>query len=124
MGYPSALNIRPTDTETAHRSPYRGIVLDLLLPQRCQICLLPGGHVCDGCGSSLRRIEPPLCERCGAPLVIKWGKHGSFFACSTYDKTDPNSCTFTKENPIDLLDGVEEPAQRFGSYQNLIRLKQ
>jgi len=29
-----------------------------------------------------------------------------------------------EENPIDLLDGVEEPAQRFGSYQNLIRLKQ
>jgi 7,8-didemethyl-8-hydroxy-5-deazariboflavin synthase CofH subunit len=29
-----------------------------------------------------------------------------------------------EENPMDLLDGVEEPAQRFGSYQNLIRLKQ
>jgi 7,8-didemethyl-8-hydroxy-5-deazariboflavin synthase CofH subunit len=29
-----------------------------------------------------------------------------------------------EENPIDRLDGVEEPAQRFGSYQNLIRLKQ
>ena len=29
-----------------------------------------------------------------------------------------------EENPIDLLDGVEEPTQRFGSYQNLIRLKQ
>jgi DNA topoisomerase-1 len=36
--------------------------------------------------------------------VIKWGKHGSFFACSSYDKKDPNSCTFTKENPIDLPD--------------------
>ena len=44
------------------------------------------------------------CERCGSPLVIKWGKHGSFYACSSYDKTDPNSCTFTKENPIDLPD--------------------
>ena len=29
-----------------------------------------------------------------------------------------------EENPIDLLDRVEEPAQHFGSYQNLIRLKQ
>ena len=44
-------------------------MLDLLLPQRCLVCLLPGGHVCDGCRSSLRRIEPPLCERCGAPTA-------------------------------------------------------
>jgi len=36
--------------------------------------------------------------------VIKWGKHGSFYACSTYDKEDPNTCTFTKENPINLPD--------------------
>jgi DNA topoisomerase I len=56
---------------------------------------------------NVKRMEKPtdqLCERCGSPLVIKWGKHGSFFACSAYDKTDPNSCTFTKENPIDLPD--------------------
>jgi len=56
---------------------------------------------------NVKRMEKPtdqLCERCGSPLVIKWGKHGSFFACSSYDKTDPNSCTFTKENPIDLPD--------------------
>jgi DNA topoisomerase-1 len=56
---------------------------------------------------NIKRMEKPtdqLCERCGSPLVIKWGKHGSFFACSTYDKDDPNSCTFTKENPIDLPD--------------------
>ena len=44
------------------------------------------------------------CELCGSPLVIKWGKHGSFYACSTYDKDDPNTCKFTKENPINLPD--------------------
>jgi DNA topoisomerase-1 len=56
---------------------------------------------------NVKRMEKPTdekCERCGNPLVIKWGKHGSFFACSSYDKSDPNSCTFTKENPIDLPD--------------------
>jgi len=56
---------------------------------------------------NVKRMEKPTdekCERCGSPLVIKWGKHGSFYACSSYDKTDPNSCTFTKENPIDLPD--------------------
>jgi ssDNA-binding Zn-finger/Zn-ribbon topoisomerase 1 len=25
-----------------------------------------------------------ICEKCGKPLVIKWGKHGSFIACSGY----------------------------------------
>jgi len=56
---------------------------------------------------NVKRMEKATdekCERCGSPLVIKWGKHGSFYACSSYDKTDPNSCTFTKENPIDLPD--------------------
>ena len=56
---------------------------------------------------NIKRMEKPTdekCERCGSPLVIKWGKHGSFYACSTYDKEDPNTCTFTKENPINLPD--------------------
>ena len=56
---------------------------------------------------NIKRMEKPTdekCERCGSPLVIKWGKHGSFYACSTYDKDDPNTCTFTKENPINLPD--------------------
>ncbi len=56
---------------------------------------------------NVKRMEKPtdqVCERCGSPLVIKWGKHGSFYACSAYDKTNPESCTFTKENPIDLPD--------------------
>ena len=56
---------------------------------------------------NIKRMEKPTdekCERCGSPLVIKWGKHGSFYACSSYDKDDPNTCTFTKENPINLPD--------------------
>ena len=35
---------------------------------------------------NIKRMEKPTdekCEKCGAPLVIKWGKHGSFYACST-----------------------------------------
>jgi DNA topoisomerase-1 len=50
---------------------------------------------------NIKRMEKPTdekCDLCGSPLVLKWGKFGSFFACSTYDKKDPNSCTFTKEN--------------------------
>jgi predicted amidophosphoribosyltransferase len=44
-------------------------VLDLLLPQRCLVCSVPGGQVCDNCRSALRRIGPPACERCGAPTA-------------------------------------------------------
>jgi DNA topoisomerase-1 len=39
-----------------------------------------------------------ICDLCGSPLLLKWGKFGTFFACSAYDKKDPSSCTFTKEN--------------------------
>ena len=27
-----------------------------------------------------------VCDLCGSPLVLKWGKFGSFYACSAYDK--------------------------------------
>jgi DNA topoisomerase I len=49
----------------------------------------------------IKRMEKPTnekCDLCGSPLVLKWGKFGSFFACSAYDKKDKSSCTFTKEN--------------------------
>jgi DNA topoisomerase-1 len=67
---------------------------------------------------NIKRMEKPTdekCELCGAPLVIKWGKHGSFYACSTYDKENPDTCKFTKENPINLPDldsaDMQETAQ-------------
>src|SRR5579864_6593288 len=37
--------------------------------------------------TDIKRMEKPtdlLCEKCGKPLVIKWGKHGSFIACTGY----------------------------------------
>jgi len=50
---------------------------------------------------NIKRMEHKTtekCDLCGSPLLLKWGKFGSFFACSAYDKKDKNSCTFTKEN--------------------------
>jgi DNA topoisomerase-1 len=44
------------------------------------------------------------CDLCGSPLLLKWGKFGSFYACSAYNKKDKNSCTFTKENTADKPD--------------------
>ena len=67
---------------------------------------------------NIKRMEKPTdekCELCGSPLVIKWGKHGSFYACSTYDKDDPNTCKFTKENPINLPDLDSADMQETGA---------
>jgi DNA topoisomerase-1 len=46
----------------------------------------------------MEKVTGEKCEVCGSPLVLKWGKFGTFYACSAYDKKDPSSCTFTKEN--------------------------
>ena len=52
--------------------------------------------------TDIKRMEKPtdlLCEKCGKPLVIKWGKHGSFIACTGYPE-----CTNTREVPSELAD--------------------
>ena len=52
--------------------------------------------------TNIKRMEKPTdltCERCSKPLVIKWGKHGSFLACTGYPE-----CTFTRELTVDLPD--------------------
>ena len=52
--------------------------------------------------TDIKRMEKPtdlICEKCGKPLVIKWGKHGSFIACTGYPE-----CTNTRELTVDLPD--------------------
>ncbi|MGH9471876.1 MAG: type I DNA topoisomerase [Terriglobales bacterium] len=49
-----------------------------------------------------KRMEKPteyVCEKCGKPMVIRWGKHGSFLACSGYP-----DCTNTREIAIETQD--------------------
>jgi predicted amidophosphoribosyltransferase len=41
--------------------------LDVLFPERCAICALPGSALCARCRRALIRLVPPVCERCGAP---------------------------------------------------------
>jgi predicted amidophosphoribosyltransferase len=43
------------------------VLLDVLLPQRCASCDVPGAALCPGCRASLIRLAPPVCERCGSP---------------------------------------------------------
>jgi ComF family protein len=42
-------------------------VLDVLLPERCAICLAAGAALCRSCRDGLTRLSPPVCERCGSP---------------------------------------------------------
>jgi ComF family protein len=44
-----------------------GVLLDVLLPNRCASCGLPGASFCPGCRDCLIRLAPPLCDRCGSP---------------------------------------------------------
>jgi DNA topoisomerase I len=42
--------------------------------------------------TNVKRMEKPTdltCEKCGKPLVIKWGQHGSFLACTGYPDFRP-----------------------------------
>jgi DNA topoisomerase-1 len=57
------------------------------------------------------------CDLCGSPLLLKWGKFGSFYACSAYNKKDPNSCTFTKENTAGKPDLNTPEAQEAGEQE-------
>ncbi|MBZ5583880.1 MAG: type I DNA topoisomerase [Acidobacteriia bacterium] len=52
--------------------------------------------------TDIKRMEKPideLCPKCSKPLVIKWGKHGSFIACTGYPE-----CNYTRELTVDLPD--------------------
>ena len=47
----------------------RGIALNLLFPQRCIGCGKEGDFLCYSCRSSLPRVMPPLCPKCGRPQL-------------------------------------------------------
>lgn len=56
-------------TKPQHDAAYGGVVLELLLPQRCVVCGRGGTQLCDACLDRLPRIEPPLCGHCGLPTA-------------------------------------------------------
>jgi DNA topoisomerase-1 len=56
--------------------------------------------------TDIKRMEVPtdfICEKCGKPMVIKWGRHGKFIACTGYP-----DCTNTRELPASETGGVSE----------------
>jgi DNA topoisomerase I len=61
---------------------------------------------------NIKRMEKATdekCDLCGSPLILKWGKFGSFYACSAYAKEKPVPITATawKKEPKKVLSRVE-----------------
>ena len=53
---------------------------------------------------NIKRMEKPTgltCEKCGKPMVLRWGKHGTFVGCSGYPE-----CTNTREPSADMVEGA------------------
>jgi DNA topoisomerase-1 len=51
--------------------------------------------------TNIKRMEKPTeltCEKCGKPLVVKWGQHGSFLACTGYPDFSPRNTEADLEN--------------------------
>lgn len=58
--------------------------------------------------TNVKREEIPtelVCEKCGKPMVIKWGKNGRFLACTNYPECK-NTKNFTQDDNGDI-----QPAQ-------------
>jgi DNA topoisomerase-1 len=52
----------------------------------------------------IKRMEKPTgltCDKCGKPMVLRWGKHGSFVGCTGYPE-----CSNTREPSADMVEGV------------------
>lgn len=45
----------------------RRMALDLVFPRRCVGCGAGGEYICRKCRTTLARLMPPLCPRCGRP---------------------------------------------------------
>jgi DNA topoisomerase-1 len=61
--------------------------------------------------TDIKRMEEPtglMCEKCGKPLVMKWGKHGKFIACTGYPE-----CTFTREPDSEKVDLAEQGEEEY-----------
>jgi len=74
--------------------------------------------------TDIKRMEKPtdlVCDKCGRPMVIRWGRHGSFIACTGYNEKNAEGepeCTNTRELTVDLpyvdkVDLTEQDAEEY-----------
>jgi DNA topoisomerase-1 len=58
-----------------------------------------------------REVETDeICDKCGSPLILKWGKFGSFYACSAFSKAKPVNVAASawKKDPKAVVKGIQE----------------
>jgi DNA topoisomerase I len=61
--------------------------------------------------TDIKRMEEPtgeMCGKCGKPLVLKWGKHGKFIACTGYPE-----CTYTREPEPENVEVAEQGEEEY-----------
>jgi len=61
--------------------------------------------------TDIKRMEEPtgeMCPKCGKPLVLKWGKHGKFIACTGYPE-----CTYTREPDSSDVEVAEQGEEEY-----------
>lgn len=59
--------------------------------------------------TDIKRMEKPtdfICDKCSKAMVIKWGRHGSFIACTGYPE-----CTSTRELPTTATEDLGEQGE-------------
>jgi DNA topoisomerase-1 len=64
--------------------------------------------------TDIKRMEKPTditCDKCGKPMVIKWGRHGSFIACTGYPECS-NTRELAPEGAVE--EGEEEYCENCG----------
>jgi DNA topoisomerase I len=67
--------------------------------------------------TDVKRMEVPTdfkCEKCGKPMVIKWGRHGKFIACTGYPDFSPKSAESDFEGIRKEIARQQERAQKEG----------
>ncbi|MES2393223.1 MAG: type I DNA topoisomerase [Acidobacteriota bacterium] len=79
--------------------------------------------VAEGSMEDIKAWEKPsdeICETCGAPLILKWGKFGSFYSCSNFTKLKPMAVSGAawKKSPKEV---VKKVAEKFGQPQMKLR---
>ncbi|MBB5057492.1 DNA topoisomerase-1 [Granulicella aggregans] len=58
----------------------------------------------------MEQVTDQTCDKCGSPLILKWGKFGSFYACSAFSKAKPMTVAMGpwKKDPKALLKKIND----------------
>src|SRR5512146_3218744 len=97
--FPHIFNVRFTakmeeelDTIASGKNDYRSVMDDFYIP--FNESLEKVSKKASSIKKSLQEETDEICELCGKPMIIKWGRNGRFMACSGYP-----ACKNTKPLP-------------------------